>query len=69
MTPATHDTNLVRSTLRAISLLVGACVVFVGVFSVLAVVITSRAVATVQDGSNQTQTSEMKVAGKKPLSI
>ncbi len=69
MTSATHETNLAKTTLRAVGLLVGCCVVFVGVLSVLAVVLTGRAVASVQEGEAKTRTSETTAAAKKPLSI
>jgi hypothetical protein len=58
------DPNLVRRTLRTVGLLVSACVIFVGVLSVLAVAITSRAVNA--GGAQATDTPDPT---KKPLSI
>ena len=61
------DATLVRQTLRTMGILVAACVVFVGVLSVIAVAVTSRAV-----GAGDTKSAEAKeapAAAKKPLSI
>ncbi len=40
------DASLVRQTLRTMGVLVAACVIFVGVLSVIAVAVTSRAVGS-----------------------
>ena len=70
MTSSNHndsgDPNLVRRTLRTVGLLVTACVIFVGVLSVLAVAITSRAV---NGGAGAQATEAPAAAAKKPLSI
>ena len=58
-----NDASLVRQTLRTVGLLVGACVIFVGVLSLIAVSIASRAV---HPGAQATDTNE---TAKKPLSI
>ena len=58
--------DLVRRTLRTVGLLVAACVLFVGVLSVLAVAVTSRAVNARGGGAQATDTNEN---AKKPLSI
>ena len=58
--------DLVRRTLRTVGLLVAACVLFVGVLSVVAVAITSRAVNAGGAGAQATETNEN---AKKPLSI
>lgn len=67
MNTANSESNLVRTTLRTVALLVGACVLFVGVLSVLAVAVTSRAV---KSGATEARTTESVPAdAKKPLSI
>jgi len=62
----TTDSTLARRTLRTIAMLVGACVIFVGALSVVAVAVASRAVNAggTQAGARDTETSV-----KKPLSI
>jgi hypothetical protein len=61
----TTEANLARRTLRTIALLVGACVIFVGALSVVAVAVASRAVGTgTQAGARDTDPTV-----KKPLSI
>jgi hypothetical protein len=60
------DASLVRQTLRTIAVLVGACVLFVGALSMIAVAVTSRAVGS---GAKQADTHEADPAAKKPLSI
>ena len=63
---ASHsEPNLVRRTLRTVGLLVAACVIFVGVLSVVAVSIASR---VVKPGAQATETNELATS-KKPLSI
>ena len=66
MTTAKNETNLVRSTLRTVALLVGACVIFVGILSFVAVAVTSRAV---NKGASEARTTEADPSAKKPLSI
>lgn len=66
MTTPNNDSNLVRTTLRTVAILVGACVLFVGVLSVVAVAVTSRAV---NKGAPEARTSETDPSAKKPLSI
>jgi hypothetical protein len=65
MTTVSTEQELVRRTLRTVALLVGACVLFVGVLSVVAVAVTSRAV---KSGATEARTSDAATA-KKPLSI
>ena len=62
----TTEPNLARQTLRLVALLVGACVIFVGALSVVAVAVTSRAVGA---GSTEARTSDTAPAAKTPLSI
>lgn len=64
---ALAETTLVRRTLRTVALLVGACVLFVGALSVIAVALTSRAVGA--RGDAKEATSEPSPTAKKPLSI
>ena len=59
------ETSLVRQTLRTIAILVGACVLFVGALSLVAVVVTSRAVGA---GAKQADSQEA-AKNAKPLSI
>ena len=63
------EANLVRRTLRTIALLVGACVLFVGVLSVVAVAVASRALGTPASGATQAGTHDTDPSAKKPLSI
>lgn len=59
--------DLARRTLRTVALLVAACVLFVGTLSLIAVLVTSKAVGRGvggEDGAAQTETNS-----KKPLSI
>jgi len=65
------DPNLVRRTLRTVGLLVAACVIFVGMLSVLAVAITSRAVGSfaAPGGAGAQATEAPSALSKKPLSI
>jgi hypothetical protein len=60
------DLTLVRQTLRTVALLVGACVLFVGALSVIAVAVTSRALG---GSSTEARTTESAPNAKKPLSI
>ena len=66
-THANVETTLVRRTLRTVAILVGACVLFVGVLSVLAVAVTSRAVGARADSKEAA--TEASPNAKKPLSI
>jgi hypothetical protein len=59
------DSTLVRRTLRTVGVLVAACVIFVGVLSVAAVAIASRAV----NAGGGAQATEAPDHAKKPLSI
>jgi hypothetical protein len=61
------ETTLVRRTLRTVAVLVGACVLFVGALSVIAVAVTSRAVGA--RGDSKETASEVSPNAKKPLSI
>lgn len=61
----TTEATLVRQTMRSVALLVGACVVFVGALSLVAVLVTSRAVGS---GAKQADTHEADKTAK-PLSI
>lgn len=69
MTTASNDSNLVRSTLRTVALLVGACVLFVGVLSVVAVAVTSRVVRSGAAPEARTTEADPQPPAKKPLSI
>ena len=66
MTPnaSTSEATLVTRTLRAVVLLVGVCVLFVGALSLVAVAVTSRAV-----GGSEGRSTEAAPNVKKPLSI
>ncbi len=63
------DRELFSRTIRTVAALVGACVLFVGLLSITAVVVTSRAVS----GSSLSAASETPLPSsapaKKPLSI
>ena len=63
----TTDSTLARRTLRSIALLVGACVIFVGALSVVAVAVASRAVGA--GAGTQAGARDTDPAAKKPLSI
>jgi hypothetical protein len=68
MTKNAHsDSSLARRTLRSVALLVGACVLFVGALSLVAVVVTSRAVGGRADAKEAA--TEASSSAKKPLSI
>ena len=61
------ESNLAGRTLRTVGVLVAACVLFVGVLSVVAVAVTSRAVSA---GAATTEApSGAATQAKKPLSI
>ncbi|MBX3191568.1 MAG: hypothetical protein KF819_31530 [Labilithrix sp.] len=60
-----REEDLFRRTLRMVAILVGACVLFVGALSVVAVAITSRAVG----GGAAEARSPDTTTDKKPLSI
>ncbi|MDB4943388.1 MAG: hypothetical protein JWP97_2922 [Labilithrix sp.] len=61
-----RSSSLAMRTLRTALVLVAACVLFVGVLSVVAVVVTSRAVGGAPSGPQATEAAD---AAKKPLSI
>ena len=63
---STTEASLVRQTLRSVALLVGACVLFVGALSLVAVLVTSRAVNP--GGAKQADTHDAD-KNAKPLSI
>jgi hypothetical protein len=71
MTPNTStpdrssERTLAIRTLRTVALLVGACVLFVGALSLVAVAVTSRALG----GGSEARSTESAPSGKKPLSI
>jgi uncharacterized membrane protein len=60
------ERTLAMRTLRAVALLVGACVLFVGALSLVAVAVTSRALG---GGASDARSSESAPNAKKPLSI
>ena len=60
------ESTLTTRTLRTVALLVGACVLFVGALSLIAVTITSRALGR---GATEAATTESAPNAKKPLSI
>jgi hypothetical protein len=64
---ANSEPNLVRRTLRMVGLLVAACVIFVGVLSIVAVSITSRAVNAGGSGAHAGDVTAAHT--EKPLSI
>jgi hypothetical protein len=66
MSNTNTESTLVRRTLRMMGLLVAACVLFVGVLSVVAVAVASRAVSAGSAGAHATEAPDN---GKKPLSI
>ena len=61
------EVTLVKRTLRTVALLVGACVLFVGALSVVAVSIASRAVG--MPGGSGAHATDSNEHVKKPLSI
>jgi hypothetical protein len=61
----TTETTLARRTLRTVALLVGACVLFVGALSAIAVAVTSRALGA----RSEAAATEPAPNAKKPLSI
>ena len=63
------EPSLVRQTLRTVALLVGACVIFVGALSVVAVAVTSRALGASTSEARTTGDGEQGKNAKKPLSI
>ena len=66
MTPSTPtERTLATRTLRTVALLVAACVLFVGTLSLVAVAVTSRALA----GGVDARGAESAPSTKKPLSI
>jgi hypothetical protein len=68
MTPNNTPTerSLTMQTLRTVALLVGACVLFVGALSLVAVAVTSRALG---GGAADARSTESAPNAKKPLSI
>lgn len=68
MTPndTPSDRSLTMQTLRTVALLVGACVLFVGALSLVAVTVTSRALG---GGASEARSTESAPNAKKPLSI
>lgn len=69
MSPASDD-DLLRRTLRMVGLLVGACVLFVGMMSLAAVFVTSRAVGQgAATTAAEVDPAPDAHAAKKPLSI
>ncbi len=67
MTPnaTAPERTLTTRTLRTVALLVGACVLFVGALSLVAVAVTSRALG----GGDGARSTESAPNAKKPLSI
>ena len=61
-----EETDLLGRTWRTVAVLVGACVVFVGLLSTTAVVITSKAMGP---GAHDVASSPDPAPAKKPLSI
>jgi hypothetical protein len=61
------DEDLTRRTIRTVLVLLGACVLFVGLLSVTAVVVTSRAVGAAQ--GTAAQATDPAPSAKTPLSI
>ena len=59
------EPSLLRQTLRTIAVLVGVCVLFVGALSVVAVIVTSRAISA---GAPEAARDTAETV-KKPLSI
>jgi hypothetical protein len=69
MTPNTTrspERSLAMQTLRTVAVLVGACVLFVGALSLVAVAVTSRALGA---SGSDARSSESAPNAKKPLSI
>jgi hypothetical protein len=62
-----RESDLVRRTLRTVGLLVAACVLFVGMLSIAAVAIASRAVHAGPSAANAADAPSS--AAKKPISI
>lgn len=68
MSNDSSQTTLTRRTLRTVALLVGACVLFVGALSIVAVAVTSRVVGARGD-AKEAASDVSPNAAKKPLSI
>lgn len=67
---ASGGDDLARRTIRTVLALVAACVLFVGLLSVTAVVVTSRLTEPGGDGeAKAARAPETAPAAKKPLSI
>ena len=69
MSNDSSPSTLTRQTLRTVALLVGACVLFVGALSIVAVAVTSRAVGARDSKEAASDVSPNAHDGKKPLSI
>ncbi len=67
-TPLSDD-DLAKRTLRTVAVLVAACVVFVGLLSITAVVVTSRAVGGGDTAAAAAKAPDSTGNAKKPLSI
>jgi hypothetical protein len=65
MTQANEPRDLFGRTLRTVAILVGACVLFVGVLSVAAVAITNKAMGT-SSGAKAAEVTDTESAPKKP---
>jgi hypothetical protein len=65
MTQHVNDDQLLKRSLRMMAILVGACVVFVGALSLIAVLITTKAFGGPKAENIDTPTT----TAKKPLSI
>jgi hypothetical protein len=64
---AAHEPrDLLRQTLRTVAVLVGACVLFVGVLSVAAVAITNKAMAGPGEGKAAEATDSASAVPNKP---
>jgi hypothetical protein len=60
------EDDLVKRTLRMVAILVGACALFVGLLSLVAVLVTSKATSSPKDSPPAAQN---EAPAKKPLSI
>jgi hypothetical protein len=63
------DSSLAKQTLRTVALLVGACVLFVGALSLVAVAVTSRALGGSASEARSSEPAAPGTGAKKPLSI
>lgn len=62
------DDDLGKRTLRMVAILVGACVLFVGTLSLVAVLVTSKAFGP-SASAEKTPAAQNEAPAKKPLSI